>query len=235
MGFDLPVFISAGIKDALSPMPLAIAGIYALIMLFLRQSRKPVVFVSAGLFIGVLLVLGAMLDLRFFDPLSVTPIFLDHSSWALLVLGSASLILGFFFLREWRIFIPAPSCKFAAFIPTPAMGWGTGLALSFFLAGWLAFLLNVWPVDYQVLIQSDMAFTPGRFYYSLGGIFVYEFFRNLPVLFVFLFFILACREGNAVFLRQRRPLMLVIASAFYVAVGGSLLFFFFVAATKQWL
>ena len=235
MGFDLPVFISAGIQDALSPMQLAIAGIYAVMMLHLRQTRTRVLFISAGLFIGMLFIFGVMFHVGFFEPVTTSPIFLSQTPWVLLALGSVCVAFGLLFLWEWRALRSGFPRKFAAFIPMPPAGMRTGLALSFFLAGGLAFLSNIWPVNYQVLIQREMAFTPGRFFYSLGAFCVYEFFRNGAVLFVFLVFILTRREENAAFLRRKRSLVAIIVSAFYLAVGGSLFFFFYVAATKPWM
>ena len=234
MGFDLPVFIAAGVQDALSPTQFAIAGIYALMMLFLRQSRKSAVLVPAGLFIGVLLVLGVMMDLRFLGPAAASPGPLKNFSWVFPALGTVFAALGLLFLREWRILVSGRWRKFAAFIPTPEVGKPAGFALSFFLAAGLAFLSNIWPVNYQVLIQSEMAFSPGSFFYSLGALLIYEFCRNGPVLFVLLFFVLARRKNNIELLRRKRSLVSIIVSAFCFAVGVSLFFFFFVAATKPW-
>lgn len=235
MGFDLPVFISAGVQDALTPMQLAVVGIYGLMMFFLRHSRKMVLFTAGGLFIGIVVVLGMLFSLGFFDLGVMAPGFGTALSWGFLVLGVVFLVLGFMFFREWRLLLSGLPRKFAPFIPTPLVGMVAGLALSFFLAVGAGFFSGIWPVNYQVLAQGEMAFTPGRFFYSLGAFCIYVLFRSGVSFFFILLFILAQREKNAAFLRRKRSLVSVIVSAFYFAAGGSLIFFFYVAATKQWL
>jgi hypothetical protein len=231
MGFDLSVFISAGIQDASSPMQFAVAGVYAVMLLCLRHSRKWVLFTSGGLFIAVFVIMGAILSLGIFDGGATG----FAVSWFFLVMGAFFLILGFLFLREWHILRSGAPRKFAAFIPTPPAGMAVGLALSFCLALGLAFLSNIWPVNYQVLVQGVIAFTPGKFFDSLGALCVYVLFRSGAAFFLLLFFILAQRKENAGLLHRKRSLLAVIASAFYFALGGSLVFLFYVSATKPWL
>jgi hypothetical protein len=235
MGFDLSVFISAGIQDALGPTQFAMAGVFAAMMLSLRQSRKRIALIAPVVFTAFLIVLGVMLDLKFFDRMVSAFGFLSQVKWLFLLLGLGFLLIGFLFLREWRILLSEKSRCFAAFIPVVNAGWLTGILLPLILAGGMVLLLNVWPVNYQVLLQSDTAFLPGMFFDSLIVLVVYEVFHNGAVLFIWLFFILARGQRNADFLRRKKSLLAIIASAFYVAVGGSLCFFFYVAATKPWL
>jgi hypothetical protein len=234
MGFDLPVFISAGIQDALSPMQLGVAGIYAVMMISLRRCNRVAAFVAGGLFIGVQVVLGVILSLELFGLASVVSGLADQISWLLVVLGVFFVVLGILFWREWRCLSAGRLSKFAAFIPVLSLGVPAALLLSLFLAAVLACVSSLWPVNYQVLLQVQMAFTPGRFYYSLGALSLYVLFRSIPALCVFLFFILAERRENAAFLRGKASLISVIASAFFFAVGGSLFFFCYVAAIKPW-
>jgi|GEM_PF-2999556 len=231
MAFDLSVFISAGIQDASSPMQFAAAGIYAVMMLFLRHSRKWVLFTSGVFFLAVLVITGAALSLGIFDGLVIG----FAASWFFLLTGVFFLILGFLFLREWHFLRSGSLRKFAAFIPTPPVGMAAGLALSCFLSLGLAFLSNIWPVNYQVLVQGVMAVTPGKFFSSLAVLCVYVLFRSGAAFFLLLFFILLQRKENVDFLRRKRSLLAVIASAFYFALGGSLVFFFYVSVTKPWL
>ena len=235
MGFDLPVFCVAGIQDALSPMPLATAGIFAFMLLFLRQSAAKVVLVSSVLFMAVLVSSAVLCHFKCFGSLEDPSLLLGRVKWAFLVLGIVLCALGFVFLSEGLRSSSGGAHRFAAFIPTPSVGCFAGALLSLILVGGLAFLTCVWPVNYQVLIQGEMAFMPGMFFYSLGAFCLYEVLRNGAVLFVFLFFILACRRKSRAFLRPRKALMANIVSAAYFAAGLSLIFFFYVAATKPWL
>jgi hypothetical protein len=234
MGFDLSVFLSAGIQDALCPMQLAMVAVCAAMMLCLRQSKQWVLLISAIMFLLTLVFGAVVFDLKLFDAL-MSPDFLSKVKWVFLMLGAGSLMVGVLFLREWYFVISGTSRRFAEFFPTPYLGPLAGTLLAIILAGSLVFFASVWPINYQVLIQAEMAAMPGRLRYSLIALLVYECCRNVGPLLIVVSFFLARQGKSADFLRGKLSLLSIMASAFYIAVGGCLIFFFYVAAQQSWL
>jgi hypothetical protein len=232
MGLDLATFMAVGLQNAVAPLQLALAGVLVLALAFLARASRLALVLFTVTYIVAAMVSGVVFDLGVMFPVFASYTFGMVAGWSYFCLGVVFILLGGLFFKEWRMIQAGSDRPLAAFVWRPQV-WPVLIPpCAVLLAVWLVFLGNVWPTSMQVIWQGATALTPGKLFYSLGALMVYELCRNALSWLVLIFLAVFSLRGGQTYTQRRRSLLSAVLSAYYLAVGGGLIHFFIMKLSK---